>query len=503
MKKKLSAKIKEYHFEFKHVTVLFIILFSFQLIVSFVNKASIKSFLDTTKEWYQKESAEEIANLTATAIELAIESINPRDSIDTEQERRVVQSFDIIFSQQQLTHNIDKLFLIIQKGDQSYCINDGKTLYKALIDHDYPAEMVTNEEDVIRLYSTVEKSLRSSERIKSIVPDRRSIQIFVPFVIKGEYIGSIYMKISPDFSTISNQVISNYDETSVIYLSLITLGLLAMYFISSYTVKERDETQRLLFEENERNLKKQINYENELIFTKRIYHTHHKAEKIMGFIKEDLRTLELKNIDEIKYRVTKYSNFISRVIYDMKWYDPPIQTIRNQMFRTNLNEVVEFIVANIFHRVSTASDAFKIVCELDPALPIVNVNEFVIWEIIEPLIQNSIDHGSENNLIVKVRTRFDPTINQSFMMIEDNGKGIAPELLKFNEKGIRNIFIENTTTKTQQLRNSGYGCYIAFEMTKRCGWELDAENLSSEGCRFTITIKHPENREGKKNDFSR
>ena len=36
-------------------------------------------------------------------------------------------------------------------------------------------------------------------------------------------------------------------------------------------------------------LTKQITYEKELIFTKRIYHTHHKAEKIMGFIKEDLR----------------------------------------------------------------------------------------------------------------------------------------------------------------------------------------------------------------------
>ena len=61
--KKLVDKIKEYHFEFKHVTVLFIILFAFQLIVSFINKAAIKSFLNNTQDWYQKESAEEIARL--------------------------------------------------------------------------------------------------------------------------------------------------------------------------------------------------------------------------------------------------------------------------------------------------------------------------------------------------------------------------------------------------------------------------------------------------------
>ena len=38
------------------------------------------------------------------------------------------------------------------------------------------------------------------------------------------------------------------------------------------------------------------------------------------------------------------------------------------------------------------------------------------------------------------------------------------------------------------LQNSGYGCYIAYEISKRCGWDIDAENLNKGGCRFTITI---------------
>ena len=41
-KNKLVEKFKQYHFEFRHLTVLFVILFAFQLIVSFINKASIK-----------------------------------------------------------------------------------------------------------------------------------------------------------------------------------------------------------------------------------------------------------------------------------------------------------------------------------------------------------------------------------------------------------------------------------------------------------------------------
>lgn len=486
---KLVDKIKEYHFEFKHVTVLFIVLFAFQLIVSFINKAAIRNFLNTTQEWYQKESAEEIANLTTTSLELVLESFDPKEKLRKEKEVKVVQSFDIIFSQQQLKHNIQGLYILVRKGDNIYAIDDGRVLYSFLIDRTEIGQTEDRKKlAVIEIYKNIEKYLSSKEQIKSIVTGEKTFHIFVPFVLRGEYIGAVYMKNTPDFSFITNEIITNYDETSIIYLSLILLGLIAMYFISSYTVKERDETQKMFFDEHETNLKKQINYEKELIFTKRIYHTHHKAEKIMGFIKEDLRQLSPENINDIKYRVSKYSNFISRVIYDMKWYDPPLQTIRNQMFRTNLNEVIKFIVDNIFLRISSKSNAYEIKLETDPNLPVVSINEFVVWEIIEPLIQNSIDHGGEGNLIINCKTIFDESSNKSYVIIEDNGKGISSDLLKINSNGIKNVFIENTTTKNTELQNSGYGCYIAYEITKRCGWDIDAINLETGGCRFTITI---------------
>jgi signal transduction histidine kinase len=210
----------------------------------------------------------------------------------------------------------------------------------------------------------------------------------------------------------------------------------------------------------------------------------------MGFIKEDLRNLSAENTNDIKYRVTKYSNFISRVIYDMKWYDPPVQTIRNQMFRTNLNEVIKFIVDNIFLRISSKSSAYEIKLETDPNIPLVPVNEFVVWEIIEPLIQNSIDHGGESNLIINCKTKFDGNSKKTYVIIEDNGKGISAELLELSDAGVKIIFIENTTTKYTGLQNSGYGCYIAYEITKRCGWDIDAINLENGGCRFTITISN-------------
>ncbi len=489
--KRFFEKIKEYHFEFKHVTVLFIILFAFQLIVSFINKAAVKSFLSTTQEWYQKDSAEEIANLTTTSFELVLESIDTKEVISREDENKVIQAFNIVFSQQQLKHNIQGLYILTRLGDEVYAIDDGKALYKFLLHHNKIDEPVdAKKKNIIEMYKQIEAELSSKEQIKSIITDKKTFHIFVPFVLRGEYIGAIYVQNTPDFSFISNTVISNYDETSVIYLSLILFGLLAMYFISSYTVKERDDTQKMLFDEHETNLKKQINYDKELVFTKRIYHTHHKAEKIMGFIKEDLRTLSAENINDIKYRVSKYSNFISRVIYDMKWFDPPLQTIRNQMFHTNLNEVIKFIVENIFLRITSKSNVYEIKMETDPKLPLVPINEFVVWEIIEPLIQNSIDHGGENNIIIKCKTKFDEQNNKSYIIIEDNGVGIKKDLLITNENGIKNLFLENVSTKETGLQNSGYGCYIAYEISKRCGWDIDAENINEGGCRFTITISN-------------
>ncbi len=203
MSNRIREKIREYHFEFKHITVLFLILFAFQLIVSFVNKASIKNFLNTTQDWYQRESAEEIANLTSTALELVIESVQDKKNRTQDERKRIEQSFDIIFSQQQLAHNIDKLGLILKKSNNYIFIDDGKTLYEILIEEKIPSKFSSFDSSIIKLYSNLENEIKSSEQIKSI-RDGKTFHTFVPFVLRGEFIGSIYMSNSPDLSLISN-----------------------------------------------------------------------------------------------------------------------------------------------------------------------------------------------------------------------------------------------------------------------------------------------------------
>ncbi len=490
-KKRFSflEKLRQYHFEFKHLLVLVIIIIFFQIIVSVIHKSSLQNLLFKTQDWYQQDSAERLANLSATSLELLMETTAGKTVNEPEQAQEIIQAFNIILSQPLLQQSVRDICILVSSGDQIYSIDDGRYLFNYFF-RGLPVDenMNMRHSEAISLYRDIRKNLQEEEQIYSVREGAETFHVFVPFVPKGEYVGAVYVKNSPDFSFITSEIISSYDETALIFAALIFFGLLSMFFISSYTVKERDEAVQQLFSEREKHLIEEMNHQKETLFTKRIYHTHHKAEKVMGFIKEDLRRLNSGSIKDIKYRVTKYANFISRVIYDMKWYDPPLQTIRNPAFKTDLNEVLTFIVDNIFLRISDSSRIYNFELKLDENLPKIPINEFVVWEIMEPLIQNSIDHARRQDIRIFISTRYDPDEKFCQVLIEDNGYGIGDELLTVNERGVKRIFQENVSTK-ENSGKAGYGCYLAYEISKqRCGWDLDVENREEGGCRFKITI---------------
>lgn len=486
----LLDPIRSYPFQLKHLTVLFLVIIVFQLVVSLLHKTSLNRFLTGTQTWYQQDSAERLANLTATSLELLLESQERGQPADDREVNRLVQGLNIILSQQILNQNVRRLAILVEENGNVHAIDEGHALYAHLFDR---RRGVPHADSMyghaIEMYDRIGKQIADKEEIHSLVEGRQTFHVFVPFVLRGELVGVLYMENTTDFSSITRTISSSYDETAITFTSLILLGLLAMFYISSYTVKARNTAHQLLFEKEKERLAEQINHQKEMLFTKRIYHTHHKAEKVMGFIKEDLRTLSKDNMDEIRMRVGKYSNFIARVIYDMKWYDPPVQTIRGTLFSTNLNEVIRFLVKNVFQRVSAESDQMRFVLDLDESIPEVPVNEFVVWEAIEPIIQNCLDHGKSRPLIVTIRTRNDGRATR--VEISDNGLGIQPDLLLAGENGMKAIFHEHVSTKTLSNQHSGYGCYIAYEIaTERCGWTCDVENPPGGGSRFVFIIPH-------------
>ena len=489
---KISEKISQYKFQIRHITTLLVILIVFQLILAFVQKSLLSSFLNETQSWYQKYSAERLAIVTSTSMELLFENLFMGKSISDYEERKIVYSFNVIFKQQLIQKSVEDISLILLKDHRIYVIDSGQQLYAYLTNQLEPYhEKNSVHSEGVKIFLSMRDQMRASEIIFSTVKNNKTFNLLVPFVPDGEYLGVMYMRITPDFSFLTTEVSANFDKVSMVYSFLILIGLIIIFYFSSLAVKERNEAQAKLFEEHEENIKKQIRLEKESLFTKRIYHTHHKTEKIIGFIKDDVRQMQTSNIDDLKKRVVTYSNFISRMIYDMKWYDQDINTIVNPMFRTNINEVIKFIVDHIFLRISSKNEMFNFELQLDDKLPLVHVNEFVVWEILEPLMQNSIDHSRKESVTVRVSTEYDPINHLSHIHISDDGVGIQQELLELGADGIKRIFLENESTKKIEGANSGYGCYIAYQMAvEKCAWTLNVENLTTGGCRFTIGIKN-------------
>ena len=104
-----------------------------------------------------------------------------------------------------------------------------------------------NHAHAIDLYRRLAPSIRGSEQIQTVLEGKQTFHVFVPFVPHGEYMGAVYMKNTPDFSFISREIISSYDEIALTFSGLILFGLLAMFYIFSFTMKERNEAQQLLF----------------------------------------------------------------------------------------------------------------------------------------------------------------------------------------------------------------------------------------------------------------
>ncbi len=484
-------KIKYIRFGWKHILIIFFSLIVFQVFVSHLQQNTLRSLLSDTMDWYKQNSAEQIGNLTTSSLELLLESDPTGNENDSESRaKNLIHALNSILKQPLMKSNVELMCVILPYNDGFVAIDLGQDLYSYFYNHKVnDARLDPKYNNAVRRYSKLHAQMVKSELINSFQEQQNVFHVFIPLVPYGEYSGAVYLKVHPDVSFISQQILSSFNKTVFVFSTLILFGLLGMFFISSYTIIERDEARELLYKEREEHLQEHIAQQKEHLFTKRIYHTHHKAEKVMGFINEDVEEANETNIKQFKYRIAKYANFISRVIYDMKWYNPPLQTIRNPLFRTDLNEVLRFIVNNIFLRISNPVKTIKFDFQLDGNLPKVSVNEFVVWEIIEPLIQNAMDHSDKELILITIKSEYNPANKTSLISIEDNGKGIRSDLLEENNAGIKRIFLENISTKEED-KNCGYGCYLAYEISKRCGWEIDAKNLELGGCAFTLLINH-------------
>jgi signal transduction histidine kinase len=486
-------KLSQHRFEINHILVFFAVLVALQVLLAFFQGTLASNFLNDAQHWFQKYHAERIAVVTSVSMENLYESQERLRSEGSFDEPRLIAAMNVIFKQLVLQRNVEEITLILQRDGLTYLVKNGGDMnefFKGTL-RPYDARSPEPPGTALQYFAKVKEEMLRKETMKSEVLNQRTFNVLVPFVPHGEYLGAMYLRITPDFTLLTDEIQMSFKRTTFAFSVLVLIGLIVMYVVSTGAVRERNEARERLFEEHQANLEKQIRLEKESIFTKRIYHTHHKAEKIMGFIKSDVRAMDPSNLDVSRRRVIAYSNFISRIIYDMKWYDQDINTIINPAFKSDINATLRFIVENVFLRISSRNDMFSFDLQLDSRVPTVHVNEFSLWEIFEPLLQNSIDHGHRNSLLITVSTIFDPDTNTTVATIRDNGEGLPAHLLENDGRGIKRVFAEKETGGNDHGSHSGYGCYIAYQLAVgKCGWRMDAENLPGGGCCFSLRIDH-------------
>jgi len=115
--------------------------------------------------------------------------------------------------------------------------------------------------------------------------------------------------------------------------------------------------------------------------------------------------------------------------------------------------------------------------ELEEDLPEVDCDYNQIKQVIINLLINALDAVSEKGEI-KVKTWH--TKNNTYLAVEDNGKGISPEIIK-------NIFNPFFTTKT---RGTGLGLAISKKIAREHGGNLTVESTPGEGSIFTLALNN-------------
>lgn len=479
-------KLRDYHFEIYHFIILTIIIILSQVLLSYLNMSSTKDLLNKTMENYKLETAERQSDFITFTIELFVQKFveypySPNDITQS------INSIDYLIYQQLLQRNVEDFCLVFYSGNTIKMLDSGKDILNYVIKGELPQNKSRkNRIKVKKYFSKSSSDIFNNEEIRTFVEGGTTFHVFVPFSIKGEVIGAVYQKITPDVEKMKSIISSSFSYTGAWVSAIILFSLLIVFILTNYVINERDIAKTELYNQKEKQLTQLIETRKEASFARRIYHAHHKVEKIIGFAKEDLLKMSKDIYPEISVRLNKYMNFIGRVIYGMKTTNPPVKVIRNSMFNTDINALLKFIVNNIFLRVFKESDQFVFNLQIDKKCPLIHINEYVAWEIFEPIINNALDHNKTKKINIIISSKYESKKGVIVIKIIDNGIGIKSEFLEVDKSGVQKIFQENISTKNNS-DNCGYGCYISYENCRRCGWSIKANN-NKQGSTFTILI---------------
>lgn len=143
----------------------------------------------------------------------------------------------------------------------------------------------------------------------------------------------------------------------------------------------------------------------------------------------------------------------------------------------SLNEIVKMAFQLVSHHLELNNIEVK--KELQPNLPMVNVDENQIKQMLLALIVNAVE-AMEANGVLTVSTLYKVSEKKVYLSVKDNGRGIPEEVMP-------HIFEPFFTTKTA-VKGFGLGLSVVYGIVQNHRGEIKVDSRPNEGTTFTIKL---------------
>jgi hypothetical protein len=117
-----------------------------------------------------------------------------------------------------MNRNVEEMCVILPYNGRFVAFDLGQTLYTHFYDHQVSDTLADPRyQDAVARYAKIHNAMIKSELITSFQEEQNIFHVYIPLVPYGEYGGAVYLKIHPDVSFISQQILTSFNKTVLIF----------------------------------------------------------------------------------------------------------------------------------------------------------------------------------------------------------------------------------------------------------------------------------------------
>ena len=200
---------------------------------------------------------------------------------------------------------------------------------------------------------------------------------------------------------------------------------------------------------------------------------------LVGMVGE-LNDQQIGFLEKIQSGIHQITTLVDNIQDAGRW-DPQSGFYEMNREPVDLTRTLQDIVSN--HQNHAEKSGVRLVADIAPNIPIVNVDNLMIERALINLVMNAIKYSPDGG---EVKTSMKVEGNDLIICISDTGLGIASENLgQLFQRGARIVTEE---IKKNRIKGSGLGLFIVRSVALRHNGDVRVESTLGEGSSFYFTI---------------